>query len=171
MLYRLYTVAVVGRSTCCVLAFTLYSHLLQPFNSWGWITHCFTGQDNIPHPGSGHCAVEGENPSRSCKDTQFSFSKVPRALQLTARPTGVSLRVSIWAVGGARQGAHYSWDYKSRVQTSLWSVRTVFHLIPPAKRVKCWHKLFTSNRRSFDKTYSAVKWNAIKGTQHICSIS
>lgn len=95
MLYRLYIDAIVGCSTHCVLMFILYSHLLQPLNSWGWITHCFTGQDNIPHPGSGHCAVEGENPSRSCKNTQFSLNKVPCDLQLTAGPTGVSLHVSI----------------------------------------------------------------------------
>lgn len=171
MLYRLYIDAVGGCSTHCVLMFILYSHLLQPLNSWGWITHCFTGQYNIPHPGSGHCAVEGENPSWSCKNTQFSLSEVPCSLQFTARPTGVSLHVSIWAVGGARQGAHYSWDYKSQVQTSLWSVCTVFHLIPPTKHVKCWHRLFTSNGCSFDEIYSSVKRNAIKWTQHICSIS
>lgn len=95
MLFRLYINAVVGCSTHCVLMFIPYLHLLQPLNSWGWITHCFTGQDDIPHPGSGHCAVEGENPSRSCKNTQFSFSEVPRDLQLTAGPTAVSLHVSI----------------------------------------------------------------------------
>lgn len=78
-----YTVAAAASS---LFIFVGYSHLLHPLDGWGRIPHCFTGQHNVPHPGGGHCSVEGENPSRSCKSTRMLHQpteEIWKTLQLT----------------------------------------------------------------------------------------
>lgn len=39
---------------------------LHPFDCWWWISYSPAGQDNVSHPGCGHCATKSEDPGRSC---------------------------------------------------------------------------------------------------------
>ena len=66
-------VETVFTTSVCMFVFVLCSHLLQPLDGWRWITHCFTWQHNVPHPGGRYCSVEGQDPSRSCKNTHMPY--------------------------------------------------------------------------------------------------
>ena len=56
----------------------LYSLVLQPLDGGRRVSHGLAGQHDIPHPGRGHRAVEGQGPGRRC--TQQTTAAVVRAV-------------------------------------------------------------------------------------------